>query len=216
MGRAGTAFVNNSTGNLILMREDLSISGGKMPVGITSFYNYDAKASGVRYSWKTNYEQTITPLTIGTTSYYKYIDGDGTAIYFYLLSGQWIDELGKGLVLTIDSNSTTARYVIKDKSENKLEFNDSGLLVKLKDNSETPNSVSITYVSGRIDTVTDSSGRVFDYGYDGLNRLDKIEYKGSDNVTKRTVTYTYVDTVPTKTLTVTSPDSKSVVYSYDS
>jgi len=217
MGRAGTAFVNNSTGNLTLMRDDLSISGGKMPVGITSFYNYDAKASGVRYSWRTNYEQTISLEKIGyvgfEVDYYKYTDGDGTAIYFYYSSGKWIDELGKGLELTIDTNSSTARYVIKDKSENTLEFSDAGYLVKLKDNAETPNSVNITYASGLIDYIVDSSGRKFDYVYNASNRLSEIDYLGTGATILRRVQYEYG--ASNDYLQVTAPDGSMVKYYYD-
>jgi RHS repeat-associated protein len=212
MGRAGTAFVNNNTGNLVLMRDDIAISGGKLPVGITSFYNYDPKATGVRYSWKTNYEQTIASVSIGGTNYYKYLDGDGTTVYFKLVSGTWVDELNKGLTLTIDTGSTTARYVIKDKSYNTLEFNSSGYLVKLKDNSETVNSVSIIYASTLIDYITDSSGRKFDYTYTS-SRLTKIEYLGTGSTALRTVSYAYNDTA--KTMTVTYPDTKTVTYYYD-
>jgi len=212
MGRAGTAFVNNNTGNLTLMRDDISISGGKLPVGITSFYNYDSKASDVRYSWKTNYNQTIGLVTIGGTNYYKYLDGDGTTIYFYSSSGTWIDELGKGLTLTIDTTSSTARYVIKDKSYNALEFNSSGYLVKLKDTSEIVNSVSITYASTLIDYITDSSGRKFDFTYTS-SRLTKIEYLGIGSTALRTVSYAYNDSA--RTMMVTYPDTKAVTYYYD-
>ncbi|MEI7668328.1 MAG: DNRLRE domain-containing protein, partial [Erysipelotrichaceae bacterium] len=212
IGRAGSAFVSNSTGNLTLMRDDISIAGGKLPVSITSFYNYDPKASGIRYSWKTNYDQTIGLVTIGTSNYYKYIDGDGTAIYFYSSSGQWIDELGKGLSLSIDTLSSVARYIIKDKSGNTLEFDSSGYLRKLKDTSETPNSINITYLSGLIDTITDSSGRKFEFSY-ASNRLTKIEYLAKGNNTLRTVSYAYNDT--NRTMSVTYPDTKVVTYYYD-
>ena len=45
IGRAGTGYVNNYTGNLVLVREDMGFSGNRMPVSISHVYNANDKAN---------------------------------------------------------------------------------------------------------------------------------------------------------------------------
>lgn len=88
-GSAGTAYVNDYSGNLVFSRTDVSSSGLRMPVSVEHVYN--GYMAGTRYSktkpyvghgWKLNIQQTVSKTSI--TDYpYVYEDGDGTEHYFY-------------------------------------------------------------------------------------------------------------------------------------
>lgn len=224
LGRAGTAFVNNGSGNLVITRNDLSVPGGKMPVSITSFFSNENRNSATM-GWKTNYEQTIALENINNVNYYGYTDADGTKVYFYLdpISGKWIDELNKGLELTFVAptdpvSDPDVAYIITDRSENTLEFDRGGYLVKLKDNAENPNFITIEYTtdtSKKISVVTDSSGRKYNYVYstEEGNDVIVIDYADVDANVLKLVKYTF-NTTDHKMI-VKYSDQMSVSYDYD-
>ena len=61
-GRAGTAYVNNYSGNLTVVRGDIGFGGNLMPVSISHIYNsHDAGTNefGLGYGWRTNYHQRL-------------------------------------------------------------------------------------------------------------------------------------------------------------
>ena len=159
IGRAGTAYVNDYNGNLILSHETLAMGGSLMPVSLSHVYNTNNRTEnlGYGYGFRLNYHQTIEKVSITGTDYYKHVDGDGTIHYFYYDSEkkEWKDESGLDLVLTVDTAGEEP-YVIKDKEENALVFNKSGYLIKVRDKNE--NTLTINYANNRITKLTDGAG----------------------------------------------------------
>ena len=213
MGRAGTAYVQNFSGNLVMQRTDMSYSGNRMPASAGFYYNLSDRSSdvGYGYGWRNAYTQTIGAVTIDSTNYYKWIDGDGTEKYFKSSNGVWEDEAGQGYTLTVSGSS----YTIRDKGNNTLGFDSSGRLVSINDGKISANKVSISYVSSdasnlRIDTVTDGAGRKYSYSYSG-GQLASVSYLGSGADALETVTYTYADGNLTQ---VSFADGKTAEYSW--
>ena len=213
MGRAGTAYVQNFSGNLVMQRTDMSYSGNRMPASAGFYYNLSDRSSdvGYGYGWRNAYTQTIGAVTIDSTNYYKWIDGDGTEKYFKSSNGVWEDEAGQGYTLTVSGSS----YTIRDKGNNTLSFDSSGRLVSINDGKISANKVSISYVSSdasnlRIDTVTDGAGRKYSYSYSG-GQLASVSYLGSGADALETVTYTYADGNLTQ---VSFADGKTAEYSW--
>ena len=213
MGRAGTAYVQNFSGNLVMQRTDMSYSGNRMPASAGFYYNLSDRSSdvGYGYGWRNAYTQTIGSVTIDSTNYYKWIDGDGTEKYFKSSNGVWEDEAGQGYTLTVSGSS----YTIRDKGNNTLGFDSSGRLVSINDGKISANKVSISYVSSdasnlRIDTVTDGAGRKYSYSYSG-GQLASVSYLGSGAEALETVTYTYSDGNLTQ---VSFADGKTAEYSW--
>ena len=213
MGRAGTAYVQNFSGNLVMQRTDMSYSGNRMPASAGFYYNLSDRSSdvGYGYGWRNAYTQTIGAVTVGGTNYYKWVDGDGTEKYFLSSNGVWEDEAGQGYTLTVSGSS----YTIRDKGNNTLGFDSSGRLVSINDGKISANKVSISYVSSdasnlRIDTVTDGAGRKYSYSYSG-GQLASVSYLGSGADALETVTYTYADGNLTQ---VSFADGKTAEYSW--
>lgn len=213
MGRAGTAYVQNFSGNLVMQRTDMSYSGNRMPASAGFYYNLSDRSSdvGYGYGWRNAYTQTIGAVTVGGTNYYKWVDGDGTEKYFLSSNGVWEDEAGQGYTLTVSGSS----YTIRDKGNNTLSFDSSGRLVSINDGKISANKVSISYVSSdasnlRIDTVTDGAGRKYSYSYSG-GQLASVSYLGSGADALETVTYTYSDGNLTQ---VSFADGKTAEYSW--
>ena len=213
MGRAGTAYVQNFSGNLVMQRTDMSYSGNRMPASAGFYYNLSDRSSdvGYGYGWRNAYTQTIGAVTVGGTNYYKWVDGDGTEKYFLSSNGVWEDEAGQGYTLTVSGSS----YTIRDKGNNTLSFDSSGRLVSINDGKISANKVTISYVSSdasnlRIDTVTDGAGRKYSYSYSG-GQLSSVSYLGAGSSALETVSYSYSDGNLTQ---VSFADGKTAEYSW--
>ena len=94
VGRAGTGYVNDYTGNLTFVHGDSSTPGSRMPVGVQHVYNSNESRYGAMNpktytdagdGWRLNYMQTLTiPVGEADTGKYPYVwvDGDGTKHFF--------------------------------------------------------------------------------------------------------------------------------------
>ena len=215
-GRAGTAYVNTLSGNLVWVHNDIGFDGNRMPVSISHIYNADdawniktstgINAFGMGYGWRTNFNQTITTATgIDGTAYYIWEDADGTSHEFYAnASGIYKDIDDLGLALTVMSGSAT-KYKITDKYDNTSEFDTNGRLIKQSDNQATKSSITISYVnttSNLIDKIVDGVGRTYKFTYNSSNLLTQIAYYGTYAVGARTpfsvVSFTYTSKKLTK------------------
>lgn len=108
LNRAGTGYINNFTGNLVWVHEDIGFGGTRMPVSIRHVYNLnDANRNTYAqgYGWRTNYNQAIYQWS-EDSSYYVWEDEDGTRHYFkYSAANTYKDE--DGLELTLKTNGTS-------------------------------------------------------------------------------------------------------------
>ena len=227
IGRAGTGYINDYTSDLTLVRNDLTADSEITPFSLAHIYNDAYSASyftstgtdinTVAFSnmsfgrgWKLNVQETIVQKVLGSTTYYVYNDSDGTEHYFKSENGTYIDEDGLGLTLTVSGTT----YTLEDKQGNQKIFS-SGILTKIRDengnainmvyensqlkritrknNESSSNAVeetlaSLTYNGSLLQSITDAYGRITTFSYDSNNCLIKI----------------------------TSPDSTTVEYTYDS
>ena len=125
VGRAGVGHVSLYNGNLIFERQDSSCSGSRMPVSVSHIYNScyrNVTAFGAGKGWKMNVQQTLHKETLtdtsGNVTYYVYMDADGTRHHFKSVSGEWKDQSGLGMKLTISGSTAT----ITDKGHNTMVF----------------------------------------------------------------------------------------------
>ncbi|MBY6801068.1 DNRLRE domain-containing protein [Clostridium botulinum] len=183
-GRAGTVYVNDYTGNLTLIHDDLELNGNKMPISLKHIYNtnevYDTdseyvnKVKDSRYGngFRLNLSQKIKY----KNGKYVYTDEDGTRHYFNFNKSKnlYEDETGIDLKLKVIPNDAMCTYTVTDKDNNKLIFLKSGYLYKIKDKSE--NTITLSYNGATLTRVIDGVGRevflnIYDSGY-----LKNIEY----------------------------------------
>lgn len=73
LGRAGTAYVQDFSGNYLLSRTDMSYGGSRMSAAPGFCYSLAARANdiGYGYGWRSNYAQSIEACTVSGTSYYR-------------------------------------------------------------------------------------------------------------------------------------------------
>ena len=223
IGRAGTATINDYTGNLVLSREDIGVDGNIMPVNISMIYNLNqVNGTAFGYGFTTNYTQTINYTgDAGKNKYYEYLCGDGSKVYFDYdeETEEYTDRSGRGYTIE-NSGTNTNDYVnitITDSSGYEYYFDKYGRLIKIssiKGSEEA--SIIIAYVGDyynyfEIDYIKDGVGRKYDFNYtDG--KLTDISYYGNTNTVLKKVTYQYGS--GSKLTKVTYPDGESVKYYY--
>ena len=214
IGRAGTVYVNDYNGNVILSHPTLKTSGSRMPMQLFHVYNSNHRQvnMGYGYGYRLNYHQTLDEVTIAGTKYYRHTDGDGTIHYFLYdeKKKEWKEESGLELTLTV--NGTGAEpYVIRDKEDNRMIFGNSHRLTGLED--KNGNTLTISYQDERITKITDGAGRmtIFTYLTDAAGRktnLSKITTPAGKEIVFR-----YQED---KLVSIKDPDAEEVSYSYTS
>ena len=167
VGTAGTAYINDYTGNLVFVHNDSSTAGERMPVNVQHVYNN--YMAGVKYAkttpyvgrgWRLNYQQTLLPSSqfglkgkAAETYPYVYTDGDGTDHYIYKKTENgkttYQDEDNLKLTLTINTSSTYARYKLTDDKDNFMEFDTSGRLRKIIDANGNYLTVKFSTAAGQ-------------------------------------------------------------------
>lgn len=163
-GRAATGHVNLFNGNVVVERKLTSCSGSRMPVSVSMYYSPDMYSGlyNLGRRWRLNYDQTVTPETIGDTTYYKYTQGDGTDHYFALESGNtYKDMSGLSLTMTVSA----AEILIESKDGMQWHFEPvpddlDSYSYLLSINDPCGNTITITYTENHdIYKITDGAGR---------------------------------------------------------
>ena len=212
-GTAGTAYINDYTGNLVFVHGDVSTTGELMPISLEHIYNgymADKNAGSYPHSGRGNklsLQQTVKPSSkYGLTGEslemfpYAYEDADGTVHYFYKKTEdsvtKYVDEDGLNLELKKISDG----YTITDKSDNVMTFNSAGNLVSIAD--AEGRTATLTYK-----TEKNTAGAENPF-------LSKITDGAGHTVT---LTYNTGDTSTNCQLTkITGPDGRSIEYSTSS
>ncbi len=226
---AGTAYINDYTGNLVLTNTLASISSERGSLAIQYVYNgyaagtkYTAKSNNITTSagkgWSLNLFQTVRPSSLygltGTAAAnypYVYTDGDGTEHYIYKdvdNGNKLVDEEGLGLTLTLSSTENW-KYRISDKDGNRLYFNQQGNLYSSQDANN--NDIRATYDSTgtQLLSVKDPVGHTYTFSYSSDNYITKITDSSS-----RVTSFNYGGNG--KPAKITFPDGKYIEYEYDS
>ncbi len=231
-GTAGTAYINDYTGNLVFIHGDVATTGELMPVSLEHVYNgYMANSNASTYPHsgrgnKLSLQQTVKPSgDYGLTGTYEdifpyaYEDGDGTVHFFYKKTKdgvtKYLDEDGLNLELKV----TSGGYTITDKSDNVMTFDSQGYLKTIAD--AEGRKATLQYRDG-VNTqektfpflykITDGAGHTITLEYntgavDGNNQLKSI--KGPDG---KIITYETSGGCVTK---ITYPDGNSSTYTYN-
>ena len=176
VGSAGTAYVNDYSGNLTFVTSDASTASGYAPASVQHVYNgymagdkYSKTTPYVGRGWRLNIQQTLLPSSeyglTGTSkdNYpYVYTDEDGTEHYFYKKTEngktKYLDEDGLKLELTT-SGSGSSKYAIKDEKDNYIYFNTKGLLTSTKDSNGNKTTINYASDGTTINSVTGGSNK---------------------------------------------------------
>ena len=227
IGTAGTAYINDYSGNLTFVTNDAATASGYATAAVQHVYNgymanqkYNFTTPYVGYGWRMNIEETIALSTnfglTGTNAEdypYVYTDGDGTDHYFYKKTEnsttEFIDEDGLGLKLTVNGNSTPEHFIISDDKDNKRVFYSSGRLNYTKD--ANGNKVIINYSGSTITSVTDGSGNKILLEKTPGSTSGYLRY--ITDSAGRTTEYNYNDNG--KLLKIIHPNGKYVTFGYD-
>lgn len=231
-GTAGTAYINDYTGNLVFIHGDVATTGELMPVSLEHVYNgYMANSNASTYPHSGRGNKLSLQQTVRASSYYgltgnaldifpyAYEDGDGTVHFFYKETKdgvtKYLDEDGLNLELKV----TSSGYTITDKSDNVMTFDSQGYLKTIAD--AEGRTATLTYRDG-VNTqektfpflykITDGAGHTITLDYntgvpDGNNQLKSI--KGPDG---KKITYTTSGGCVTK---ITYPDGTYSSYTYN-
>ncbi len=241
-GTAGSAYINDYTGNLVFASNAVSTSNELMPLSIDCIYNgYASERAGnvvgrsnsnltwLGRGWRFSIQQTL--ISSGSygftgdkkTNYpYIYTDGDGTEHYIYRNAEDednivYEDEDGLGLTLTFDTENTAPQwFLLTDKKDNTLKFNVNGNLIESKD--ANGNKITITYNGRRINKVTDGSGKEYTFVYETnssgavTNYVDCILHPSGE---KTDFTRNFVDSAGNLT-GITHTDGTVSAFTYES
>lgn len=163
-----STYANTYNGNMTAVFDLGEIPGSRMQTNLKLVYNTNDVLMQNNYGYGNGYKlniiQTIENYNIGSIEYRKYIDSDGTAHYFQVLNGEYINDDGIGLILTYENS----RYILKDKNDITMIFtpssNNKYYLTTIKDSEG--NEVIITYNSdNKVVKITDSNTKVININY---------------------------------------------------
>jgi RHS repeat-associated protein len=206
VGRAGTGYVNDYNGNLIFTHNDITMSGNRLPVSITHVYNENERGKNIGFGqgYRLNLSQKVYGTTISGTQYYIYEDEDGTKHYFKAdnISSMKADTLAD----TELCKNSDGSFRLKDKKDNKINFNSAGTLVNITDKNN--NVQTINYTNGKISSVTDGANRMTTLNYNSQGLLSEIV--APDKTSKTTYGYS-----GSQLTSITYPDGAKSIYVFD-
>ena len=220
-GKAGVAYVNDYSGNLVFCMPLASTASPTQPAELS--YIYNSYFAGQKYTttspytgrgWKMNVQQTLFETTsdlLGENQDlypYVYTDLDGTEHYFYKKTEnnttKYCDESGLGLELFVESN----QYKIVDENNNSWIFNKDGILTTICD--ESNNQVKINLNGKNIESIQDPEGDLIDFTPNNSTyNYVKVITDSDGKDTTISFSGAYIDTV-------TYHDGTSVSFEYDS
>ena len=224
VGTAGTAYINDYSGNLTFITSDNSTVGsGSVSLqhifnGYTSNSHFTSSYPYAGKGWKLNYQQTLYPSSkFSTSDYlidnypYVYTDEDGTDHYFIkeTIDGNttYKDEDGLKLELTINSSSASERYTIKDDKNNKLIFNSDCVLVKTVDSNSNAVKINLDSAKG-ISTIEDACGDKLTFNRNSEHCITKVTNSAGK---ARIFRYDNND----RLIQIQNPDNGIITFEYD-
>jgi len=242
VGRAGTGYTNDYNGNLVFIRQDTVGTGNRMPVSVSHVYNLNDRATNIGYGngWRLNYTQQAGTQVIGSTTYYYWIDEDGTKHYFAYDSTKqkYMDEAGTQLWMVKNADNS---YTMTDAQNNISKFNTAGKLYEIHNSNgqkitliytgnllteiqhaewnigEYENRRTIlAYTDNLLQSITEVDGKVTTFTYTGTQLTSVTEEFDTDPTHDKISTYTYDTTGehPNKLLTATNFDGYKMTYTY--
>lgn len=202
VGEAGTGYINDFTGNLTFVHEDMDSVGNVMPIHGEHIYNgylagknytedntltADFSAMKIGAGWKLGFQETMVTTTIGGISYYVHCDRDGTEHFYFNQDDDSEYESEDGLKYTVSKNAN-GTYTMKDESGGIKEFDADGRMTRMQD--VNGNQKNFIYSNGQLTSVQEKTAdgnakTIMSYSYvnqylsqmkDGLDQADTITY----------------------------------------
>lgn len=193
LGRAGELRVNEYNQELLLTREELSLAGENLPVQLRrTYHSYPTgQNSIVSYGaqWSINYSVRLRYDTEG--GFFIYDRDDGSRTVFQKtkwVSGDWVcwretSEIGLLYQLWMPKGSTdVAQAKMKTIHGTYQSFDSMGRMVQITDIDQPENGIRIAYQGDEdcIQTITDTIGRVYCFGYNPKGQLISIACQEQD------------------------------------
>ncbi len=232
-GTAGTAYINDYTGNLVFIHGDVSTTGELMPVSLEHVYNgYMADTNSGVYPHSGRGNKLSLQQTVKSSSAYglsgeslkvfpyAYEDSDGTVHYFYKETKdsetKYLDEDGLNLELKVVDSG----YTITDKSDNVMTFNSAGNLVSISD--ADGRKATLTYKTEKntagnnkpfLSKVTDGAGHTITLTYNTGESSTNCQLTKITGPDGRSIAYS---TSSGRLARIKYPDGTQSTYTYDS
>jgi len=228
----GSAYLNLSTGNLVVTATDSVVPGPKLAQVFRRTYNSlgssGAGPLGTR-AWSLNTIQTLEETAPGEVTL---VEGDGSRLVFRLKDGAYVAPPSVWMTLTSVTGTYAWRIERRDgivyefdrvtvngQTQNRLRrmsepngnailytYDAGGALVSV--GSPAVGSASLIYDAGRLKEIRDAAGRVVKYGYDAGGRLTTVTDPANLNLT-----YSY-DSAG-RIITITDAGGRAVQFTYD-
>ena len=200
MGRGGdNVFVNATTGNLMITRQDEFLLGLGTDIGINRTYNSQSALSDGDNddNWRMGVYRRIVG-TAGAATITR-IDWDGSETVYVQSGGGYVSRDGGGSHDTVAWNGT--QWVWTDGDTRTTEtYDGTGKLLATRDTDG--NSLTYTYSGSLITRIVDQDGEYTDlvYGGTGGNQLQRISTQAATGSVR--VCYTYDGSNRLSTVTV--------------
>lgn len=236
LGRAGELRLNEYNQELLLTRDELSLAGGNLPVQLQRIYhsypiNQNLGASyGTR--WSINYQVRLRYNAESNSFLYDRDDGSRTVFQkTKWVSGDWVcwretSELGLLYQLWLPKGSTdVSQAKMKTIYGTYQSFDSMGRMIKITETAQPENCIQISYLEDRncIQTITDATGRVYNFSYNQKGQLISIacqEQDGSpiqfstEDGTKIPLVLEYIYDNWGNLIQAKYPDGECVIYHY--
>ena len=233
LGIAGTSYINDFSGSLVITSSIVENIGNNSPASVSLIYNAYQHSSVVSgqgkagKGWRFDFQQKvwIIPQSTQNELYKKlyqsgfrmiYTDPDGTEHYFKLKDGStnvYVDE--EGLKLTVTKGSTNEeKYFLEYESGEKTSFTYNGYVRKRYDADGNYyrynyDDTSYTNSASKVTEIIDGGGRKTKISYNSNNTVSAV----TDN-SNRVTSFTY-DSAG-RLANILYPDSTRTYFSYDS
>jgi RHS repeat-associated protein len=219
LGDRTSLAVNVANGNLLLSNSDVHVAGTGLDVDLTHYHNsmgtgFGLQGVGIPGTASLGRDVKLTAFADGSVAFYK---GDGVVLPFLdrTVSGSTASFLSPpDLNATLTQDTSTGVYTLTfNRTEVREIFNSAGQLTSIKDRND--NTISLTYYgySGKgLKQITDTQGRVLSVTQvAGDGYLDTIT-----DPTGRTWDYTYGHFDTDYLTDYQDPSGHHTVYDYDS
>jgi RHS repeat-associated protein len=180
--------INTASGNFYHTFNDMAIPGRSYPLGVARTYNSAAalEDGSFGYGWTFNYNLSLSCSNGIATIYQE----DGSQVWFQSpgncsTTGFWT--AGAPRWLATLRHDVSGSWVFMRKSRDSYTFNSSGQLTDATDLNGY--STTLTYNTGKLDTVTDPAGRTLTFGWTGSHITSVTDANVGGNT--RTVAYGY-------------------------
>jgi RHS repeat-associated protein len=164
--------VNCVTGNFYETYTDLHVPGLNGGLTFMRSYNSQVAANGTHgpfgYGWSFEFGESLSLDPSGQSA--TVTNADGSTVTFTKLEGVWTVPAWVQATL-VQNGEGVFTYTLPD--QRAFTFSSSGVLQKITDRNG--NATTLTYVSGRLETVTDPAGRKLTLAYNAEGLVESVK-----------------------------------------